>query len=72
MILGIGSELTLGAARALEVQGFLDTAQELLKQHDRSSAARSLPAAEAGLRLALAQVRALCLTLTIMQKQKGT
>lgn len=52
------ADMALGGAAALERQGFLDTAQEILHQFASSAGASAAAAtAEAKLRLLLAQVR---------------
>eukprot|EP00884_Botryococcus_braunii_P014588 jgi/Botrbrau1/2312/Bobra.39_1s0001.1 len=54
------SGVRLGAATALEGQGFVDAAAELLNLHTPTDDSEMLPAAEARLRIALAQLAAYC------------
>jgi len=59
-VMQLRAELALGGAAALERQGFLDTAQEILSQFAAGTGASAAAAtAEAKMRLFLAQVRVL-------------
>lgn len=59
MVTNLRAEVALSGATALEKQGFLDTAREILQQFEPSAGPSAAAATqEAKLRIALAQVRA--------------